>query len=179
LLHENPRKQGGMKGGPSRAKAHDRTPSLVKQRKRVDEVNVGPLVKTPAALQKHKKKEKVPKPIVELNEHLDFHSSKSNGDVNFLIAPLGVSRREKEGKQALECSIVEESLEKQEEEAPKVEESSKEFLAFVDVFCVFVIQQGEAMAQNQEITKLMNHIAEGLGAIDNTPSGGFAKATIK
>jgi hypothetical protein len=25
----------------------------------------------------------------------------------------------------------------------------------------------------------MNHIAEGLGAIDNTPSGGFAKGTIK
>jgi hypothetical protein len=57
--------------------------------------------------------------------------------------------------------------------------SSKEFLAFVDGFCVFMIQQGEATTQNQEITKLMNFIAEGLGAIDNAPSGHFAKATIK
>jgi hypothetical protein len=42
-----------------------------------------------------------------------------------------------------------------------------------------MIQQGEATTQNQEITKLMNFIAEGLGAIDNAPSGHFAKATIK
>ncbi len=49
----------------------------------------------------------------------------------------------------------------------------------MDVLCVFVVQQGEAMAQNQKIAKLMNHIVEGLGAIDRTPSGGLAKATIK
>ncbi len=34
------------------------------------------------------------------------------------------------------------------------------------------------MTQNQETTKLMNHIAKGLGAISNAPSGGSAKATI-
>jgi hypothetical protein len=116
---------------------------------------------------------------VELNEHFDFHSSKLNGDVNFFIAHLGVLRREKGGKQALECSIVDEYFEKQEEEAPKVEESFKKFFALVDIFCVFVVEQGKVMAQNQETTKLMNHIAKGLGAIGNTPSGGFAKATIK
>jgi len=76
----------------------------------VDEVNMGPLVKTPTIPRKHKKKEKVLKPIVELNEHFDFHSSKSNG--NFFIALLGVSRREKGGKQALECSIVDKYFEK-------------------------------------------------------------------
>jgi len=60
-----------------------------------------------------------------------------------------------------------------------VEESSKKFFAIVDILCVFVVEQGEVMAQNQETTKLMNHIAKGLGAIGNTPSGGFAKVSIK
>jgi hypothetical protein len=32
--------------GPSKAKAHEKTPCLVKQRKGMDEVNVGSLVKT-------------------------------------------------------------------------------------------------------------------------------------
>jgi hypothetical protein len=104
---------------------------------------------------------------------------KSNGGVNFFIAHLGVSRREKGGKQALECSIVDKYFEKQEEEAPRVEESSKKFFVLVDIFCVFVVEQGEVMAQNQETTKLLNHIAKGSGAIGNTPSGGFAKVTIK
>ncbi len=44
----------------------------------------------------------------------------------------------------------------------------------MDVFCVFVVRQGEATAQNQETTKLMNYIVERLVA-----SEGFAKATIK
>jgi hypothetical protein len=35
---------------------------------------------------------------------------------------------------------VDEYLEKQEQEAPKVEKSSKEFLAFVDTFHVFLVQ---------------------------------------
>ncbi len=110
------------------------------------------------APQKHKRKEKVPKPIVESDEHLNFHSSKSSGDMNSLIAPLGAPRREKGAKQALEHFAVDKCLEKQKEEAPRVEKSSKEFLALMDVFCVFVPQQGEATAQNQETTKLMNHI---------------------
>jgi hypothetical protein len=59
----------------NKTKAHERTPSLVKQRKGVDEVSMGPPVKTPTNPHKHKKKEKVLEPIVELNEHFDFHSS--------------------------------------------------------------------------------------------------------
>ncbi len=39
-------------------------------------------------------------------------------------------------------------LDKWEEEVPKVEKSSKEFLALVDAFHVFVVQQGEATTQN-------------------------------
>ncbi len=60
-----------------------------------------------------------------------------------------------------------------------MEKSSKEFLALMDAFCMFVVQQGEATTQNQETTKLMNYIVEGLNAISNGPSRGFAKATIK
>jgi hypothetical protein len=78
--------------GPSKAKSHEKTPSLVKQRKGVDEVNVGSLVKTPVVPQKQKGKEKVPEPIVELDQHIDFHSSKSSGDMNSSIALLDAPR---------------------------------------------------------------------------------------
>jgi hypothetical protein len=44
--------------GPSKTKAHERTSSHVKQRKGVDKVNVGSLIKIPMAPQKHKGKEK-------------------------------------------------------------------------------------------------------------------------
>jgi hypothetical protein len=50
-----------------------------------------------------------------------------------------------------------------------VEKLFKEFLALVDDFRVFVVQQGEATAQNQKIAKLMNFIAKGLGAIHSAP----------
>jgi hypothetical protein len=60
-----------------------------------------------------------------------------------------------------------------------VEKSSKEFLALVHSFCVFVVEQKTPTTQNQKITKLMNYVAKGLGAISNAPSGGSAKATIK
>ncbi|CAM6030436.1 unnamed protein product [Sphagnum balticum] len=160
-------------------KAHERTSSPVKQRKGVDKVNVGSPLKIPMALQKHKGKEKILKPMVELDEHINFHSLELSGDVNFLIAPLGAPRKEKGGKQTLERMVVDESPEKQEEEVPRVEKSSKEFLDFMDVFRVFVVQQGEVPTQNQKTTKLMNHIAKGLGAIGNTRSEGSTKATIK
>jgi hypothetical protein len=39
---------------------------------------------------------------------------------------------------------VDKYLEKQEEEAPRVEELSRDFLVFMNVFRVFVVQQGEA-----------------------------------
>ncbi len=60
-----------------------------------------------------------------------------------------------------------------------MKKSSKKFLDVVDVFHVFVVQQGEVTTQNQEIAKLMNHIVESLGIIKNAPSRGFTKATIK
>jgi hypothetical protein len=97
--------------------------------------------------------------------------------MNSLIALLGVPRG-KGGKQALEHLVVDKSLEKQEEEAPRVEKLSKEFLAVVDAFHVFVVQQGEVTTQNQETTKLMNCNAKSLGAIDNARNGGSTKATI-
>jgi hypothetical protein len=58
----------------------------------MDELNMGSLVKTPTTLQKQKGKEKNFKPIVDFNEHVDFHSSKLNGDVNSLIAPYGCAK---------------------------------------------------------------------------------------
>jgi len=73
---------------------------------------MGSLVKTFAALKKYKEKEKVPEPIVDLNKHIDFHSSKSNGDVNSLIIPLNEPTRGKGGKQALKRLEVDESPEK-------------------------------------------------------------------
>ncbi len=85
----------------------------------IDEIYMGSLVKTPITPQEQKGKEKILKPIVEFDEHVDFHSSKSSGDVNSLIALLGVPRQ-KGGKQALECLVVDESPKKHEEEAPKV-----------------------------------------------------------
>jgi hypothetical protein len=96
--------------GPSKARAHERTPSVVKQWKGVDEVNVGSPMKTPATPQKKKGKEKV-EPIVESKKQIDFHSSKSSGDMNSLIVLLGVPRQ-KGSKQALERSIVDKSFEK-------------------------------------------------------------------
>jgi hypothetical protein len=63
--------------------------------------------------------------------------------MNSLIVPLDVPRQ-KGGKQALKRPIVDKYLEKQEEEAPRVEELSRDFLVFMNVFRVFVVQQGEA-----------------------------------
>jgi len=86
---------------------------------------------------------------VKFPEHIKFHfSSKSNGDVQSPILPLNGPKRGKEGKQALKCPNVDKFPQRQEEEAPKVEKWSKEFLALVDAFHVFVIQQGEATTQN-------------------------------
>lgn len=73
---------------------------------------MGSLAKILATFKKYKKKEKVPKPIVELDEHIDFHSFKSTRDVNSLILLLNGPKKGKGGKQALECLEVEESLEK-------------------------------------------------------------------
>jgi hypothetical protein len=50
--------------------------------------------------------------MVELDEHIDFHSFESNGDVNSLIAPLGALRKEKGGKQTLEHPVVDEFFKK-------------------------------------------------------------------
>jgi hypothetical protein len=76
---------------------------------------------------------------VESNERVDYHSFESSGDKNSLITPLGVPRQ-KGGKQALKHLVVDESPKKQEEEAPRVGISSKEILALMDTFYVFVVQ---------------------------------------
>jgi len=69
------KKTGKDEVGLNKDKSHEKTRSLVKQRKGEGEVNVGSSTKTPMALTKHKGKEKVPELIVELFEHVDFHSS--------------------------------------------------------------------------------------------------------
>ncbi len=100
---------------------------------------MGSPVKTPAAPQKQKGKEnKIFKLVVELDEHVDFHSFESTGNMNSLIAFWGAPRQ-KGGKQALERPFMDESREKQEEEVHKVEKLSKEFLALVDISYVFVV----------------------------------------
>ncbi len=48
---------------------------------------------------------------------------------------------------------------------------SKEIVALVDTFCVFVVQQGEATTKNQKIAKLVNRIAKNMGAIGSAPLG--------
>jgi hypothetical protein len=73
---------------------------------------MGSLAKTLVPLKKYKGKEKVPKPIVESKEHIDFHSFKLTKDVNSLILLLNGPKRGKGGKKALECLELEESLEK-------------------------------------------------------------------
>jgi hypothetical protein len=130
--------------GSNKARAHEETPSPIKQRKGVDEV-VGSPMKTPTTLQKQKGNEKVLEPIVEPNEHVDLHFLELSGDMNSLIAPLRVPRP-KGGKRMFKHPIVDESSKKQEEEAPRVGRSSKKFL--VETFCVFVVQQGEAITKN-------------------------------
>jgi hypothetical protein len=66
--------------------------------------------------------------------------------VNSLIVPLGTPRQ-KRGKQVLKCLIVDEFFKKQ-KGSPRVKSSFKEFLALVDAFRVFVVQQREATQQN-------------------------------
>jgi hypothetical protein len=106
-------------------------------------------MKIPTSPKKNKRKEKVPKPVMESLKHINFHSFlKLNGDVHSLIFPLNGPMKGKGGNQALAHPIVDQYLKKQEEEAPKMEKSSKEFLACVDAFRVFVVQQGEITTQN-------------------------------
>jgi hypothetical protein len=98
--------------GLNKAKDDERTPSPIKQKKGKYKVSMGSLVKTLPTLKKYKGKEKVHKPIMESDEHVNFHSFKSSGDVNSLILPLNGPKRAKGGKQALECLEVDESPEK-------------------------------------------------------------------
>jgi hypothetical protein len=84
----------------------------------------------------------------------------------------------KASKWALKCLIVEKFPEKQEEDAPKVKNSSKEFLAFVDVLCVCGPTRGNHYTKPGN-NQLMGYIEEGLGTIGSAPSGGSAKVTIK
>ncbi len=86
---------------------------------------------------------------MELGEHVNFHSSEFSRDVNSWTTPLDGLKKEKKGKQALECFVMDEFPEKH-EEFLKVGKSSKEFLVLMDAFFVFVVQQGKVTTQNQE-----------------------------
>jgi len=55
----------------------------------------------------------------------------------------------------------------------------KEFLALLNTFRAFVVQQGETMSQNNEIAKIMGQILKGLGVIGTVPNGGFVKLDLK
>jgi len=108
----------------NKTKSHERTPSPIK----------------------HKGNEKVFEPIVELVEHIDFHFFlKSSEDVH---SPFEWTKEKKRGQVGLRVFGVDKSLKKQKHETPKVEKSSKDYLALVDTFCVFTVQLGEAIAQN-------------------------------
>jgi hypothetical protein len=74
---------------------------------------------------------------------------------------------------------VDKSPETREEESPKVDQTSKEFLAFLDVFWSFVVQERETTTENHKMAKLTGRIAEGLGVIDGALNGGSTKVTIK
>jgi hypothetical protein len=79
----------------SEAKSHERTLSLVKQRKGEDEMSTGSLAKIPTTPKKHKGNE----PTMELAWHIDFHSFyESSGDVHSLIFPFNGPKRRKGGK---------------------------------------------------------------------------------
>jgi hypothetical protein len=132
-----------MKGVLVKQRSMNRLFPLSSKRREWDEVNVGSLVKNFVAPQSQRGKEKILDPIVELNEHINFHSFESSGDENSLIALLGVPRQ-KGDKKTLEHLVVDESPERQEEETPKVEKLFKEFLVLMDDFHVFVVKQREA-----------------------------------
>jgi hypothetical protein len=54
---------------------------------------------------------------------------------------------------------VDKSFETWEEASPKMDQTSKEFLAFLDIFWSFVVQEGETMVENQKMAKLLGQIA--------------------
>lgn len=132
--------KGRDKASPSIAQAHERTFSLVTQKKGKTKANTGLLMKTLMTPQKNNGKEKVHKPKEGSHEHIDFHFS--NEDVHSLIFLMNQSKRKKRGgKQALERREVDKSPKTQEEASPKeVDKTSKEFLAMLDAFQMFVVQ---------------------------------------
>jgi hypothetical protein len=108
---------------------------------------MGSLAKTLAALKKYKGKEKISKPIMESDEHVNLHFSESSGDVNSLILLLNGPKRGKGGKQALECLEVDKFLESRKRKFQRWRNHPRSFWLFGG-FYVFVVQQGEATTQN-------------------------------
>jgi hypothetical protein len=86
--------------------------------------------------------------------------------------PFGGAKA-KRGKQAFEHPIVDKSLEKHEEEGPRVGSSSKEFLALMDAFFVFVVQKGETITQNQETNQANERHCGKFGCHKQCPKWGF------
>lgn len=61
----------------------------------------------------------------------------------------------------------------------RTDKSSKEFMALLDTFQTFMVQQGEAMTLHNKIAKIKGQIAKGLGVIDVAPNGGSTKVAMK
>jgi hypothetical protein len=72
-----------------------------------------------AVPKKNKRKEKVPNPSEEMQEHIDLHSSsaneESNDETNPLIIPFEGALREKGDKRAMECLEANKTLRAQKE----------------------------------------------------------------
>jgi len=94
----NKKKTGKDEATLSKAKSHERTPSLVKQRKGEGEVSMGSPTKIPMAPKKHKGKEKVLEPIVESSEHIDFHFSLVEWGCALLDSPFEWAEERKRGQ---------------------------------------------------------------------------------
>jgi hypothetical protein len=94
-------------------------------------------MKIPATPKKNKRKEKIPKPIMESLKHINFHLfSKLNGDVHCLIFPLNGPMKGKGGKQA--GQLWTNILISRKKRLQKWKNHPK-FLVLVDAFCVFVV----------------------------------------
>lgn len=91
----------------------------------------------------------------------------SNKVGDSLLVFLNQPMRGKGGKQALECPKVDKTFETQEEKInqKEVDKTSKEFFALLDTFRAFVVWQNKATSQNNEITRFMGQIVEGLNVI--------------
>ncbi len=55
----------------------------------------------------------------------------------------------------------------------------KEFLALLNAFRTFVVQQSKTMSQNNEIAKIMGQILKSLGVTGIIPNGVFVNLNLR